>query len=74
MISTLDFVYMVLGLGLIPVFVLLSMVLWREYKMMDHVDNILTFAEQTTEVLSNLDRVPKMLATKIMSGLKSFFR
>ncbi len=74
MISTLDFVYMVLGLGLIPVFVLLSMVLWRVYKMMDHVDNILTFAEQTTEVLSNLDRVPKMLATKIMSGLKSFFR
>ena len=74
MISTLDFVYMVLGLGLIPVFVLLSMVLWRVYKMMDHVDNILTFAEQTTEVLSNLDRVPKMLATKIMSGLNSFFR
>ena len=74
MISTLDFVYMVLGLGLIPVFVLLSMVLWRVYKMMDHVDNILTFAEQTTEVLSNLNRVPKMLATKIMSGLNSFFR
>ena len=74
MISTLDFVYMVLGLGLIPVFVLLSMVLWRVYKMMDHVDNILTFAEQTTEVLSNLNRVPKMLATKFMSGLNSFFR
>jgi len=73
MISTLDFVYIVLGVGLIPFFTLLCMVLWRVYKMMDHIDNIITFTERTTEFVSNLDRVPGMLASKVMAKVNKFF-
>lgn len=67
MISTLDFVYIVLGVGLIPFFTLLCMVLWRVYKMMDNVHNIIRFTEKTTHFVSNLDKVPNMLFNSIVS-------
>jgi hypothetical protein len=74
MISTLDFVYVVLGVGLIPFFTLLCMILWRVYKMMDHVDNVMTFVERVINYLNHLDKVPGMVASKIMSSMDNFFK
>ncbi len=73
MISTLDFLFIVLGLGLIPVFVLLCMVLYRVYKMLDHIDRIVAFTEKTTEFVSNLDRVPMMMANGVLGAVQKFF-
>lgn len=73
MISTLDFVFIVLGVGLIPFFILLCMVLYRAYKMMDHIENILSFTEKTTQFMSNLDRVPMMVATGVIGKIHQFF-
>jgi len=64
MISTLDFLYVVLALGLISVFVPLSMILWRTYKMMDHVDKIIALVEKTTTFVSN---APSMVMEKFLS-------
>lgn len=74
MISTLDFVYIVLGVGLIPFFILLCMVLWRVYKMMDRVEAVLTTTEQVIEFGKNIDKVPAMVANRLISGFNSFFK
>lgn len=74
MISTLDFVYIVLGVGLIPFFILLCMVLWRVYKMMDRVEAVLTTTEQVIEFGKNIDKVPAMVANRLISGFNNFFK
>ena len=74
MINTLDFVYIVLGVGLIPFFILLCMVLWRVYKMMDRVEAVLTTTEQVIEFGKNIDKVPAMVANRLISGFNSFFK
>ena len=74
MISTLDFLYIVLGVGMIPIFVLLSMVLWRVFKMMDRIESLLTTAEQVIEFSRNIDKVPGIIAQKLISGFHSFFK
>lgn len=68
-ISTLDFVYMVLGIGLIPFFILLCMVLWRVYKMMDNVHNVIRFVERITHFVGSLDKYPTALMNLILSKM-----
>lgn len=67
MINTLDFLYIVLAIGLIPTFTLLCMVLWRVYHMMDRVEAIIGFTEKTAKFVSNIDKVPAMLFDSIVS-------
>lgn len=74
MIDALTFLYLVLAFGLIPVFTLLSMILWRLYKNMDRVDNILTLAEQTVQFTRHIDQVPAMIANKFLTKVNSFFK
>lgn len=73
-IDVLTFLYLVIALGLIPVFILLSMILWRVYKMMDRVEALLGTTEQVIQFAKNIDRVPALVANKIISGFNSFFK
>lgn len=73
-ISTLDFLYIVLAVGLIPLFTILCMILWRVYKMMDRVEAVLGATEQAIHFAKNIDRVPAIVANKIISGVNRFFK
>lgn len=72
MIDALTFLYLVLAFGLIPVFIFLAMILWRIYKMMDRVELLLGTTEQVIGFAKNIDRVPGMIATKIVNGFHNF--
>lgn len=72
-ISTLDFLYIVLAVGLIPTFTLICMVLWRVYKTMDRVDAVLTTTENVIDFARNIDKVPGIVANKVMAGFNRFF-
>ena len=70
MINALDFLFLVLTFGFIPVFVLVSMILWRIYKNMDRIDNILTFFESIMSFTRNLDQIPGLIVSKITQYFK----
>lgn len=73
-IDALTFLYLVLAFGLIPVFVILSMILWRLYKNMDRIDRILELVEQIVEFSRHINEVPAIIANKFLSKINSFFR
>lgn len=73
MIDALTFLYLVLAFGLIPVFVILTMILWRIYKNMDRIDKILLFTEQIMEFTRNVDKVPSIIANKFIATINRFF-
>lgn len=70
MINALDFLFLVLAFGFIPVFVLVSMILWRIYKNMDRIDNILTFFESIMSFTRHLDQIPGLIISKITQYFK----
>lgn len=45
-ITSLDALYIVLAVILIPIGTLISMILWRVYSMLDRVERILNFADR----------------------------
>lgn len=67
MISVIGFLYIVLAVGLIPTFTILCMILWRIFKMLDRVEYLLWTDEKAVNFARNLDRVPNMIISKIMS-------
>lgn len=73
-IDALTFLYLVLAFGLIPVFIILSMILWRLYKNMDRIDRILELVEQIVEFSRHINEVPAIIANKFLSKINSFFR
>lgn len=73
-IDVLSFLYLVIALGLIPIFVILSMILWRLYKNMDRIDNILRLTEQLISFTKNIDQLPAIVANKFLSKMNSFFK
>lgn len=73
-IDVLSFLYLVIALGLIPIFVILSMILWRLYKNMDRIDNILRLTEQLISFTKNIDQLPTIVANKFLSKMNSFFK
>ena len=70
MINAIDNLILVLANGFIPVFVLVSMILWRIYKNMDRIDNILTFFESIMSFTRNLDQIPGLIISKITQYFK----
>lgn len=73
-IDVLSFLYLVIALGLIPIFVILSMILWRLYKNMDRIDNILRLTEQLISFTKNINQLPAIVANKFLSKMNSFFK
>lgn len=74
MIDALTFLYLVLAFGLIPVFVILSMILWRLYRNMDRIDRILELVEQMVELTRHVNQLPTIIANKFISKFNSFFK
>lgn len=66
MFNALDILYMVLAIILLPIGTLISMILWRVYKMMDRVDHILNFADRVIGYASELEKIPMMIIEKFM--------
>lgn len=74
MIDALTFLYLVLAFGLIPVFVLLCMVLYRVYRLMDRADSLMNVAESVLQALKNIHQMPAMIANGIISRFNSWFK
>ncbi len=66
MFNALDFLYMVLAIILLPIGTLISMILYRTYKMMDRVERILGFADRIVGYTAELEKIPLMIIEKFM--------
>ncbi|MBP9779342.1 hypothetical protein KBD33_01825 [Candidatus Gracilibacteria bacterium] len=66
MISTLDFLYIVLAVMLFPIGTLVSMILWRIYKMMDRMERILDFIDRLVEYGKEIEKIPLAIIDKII--------
>lgn len=63
-INTLDLLYMVLVIILLPIGTLISMILWRVYSMMDRVEQILNFVDRMVGYASELEKIPLTIIQK----------
>ena len=66
MFNSLDILYMVLAIILLPIGTLISMILYRTYKMMDRVERILAFADRMVGYTAELEKIPLMILEKFM--------
>ncbi len=66
MFNALDILYMVLAIILLPIGTLVSMILYRTYKMMDRVERILGFADRVVGYTAELEKIPMMIIEKFM--------
>jgi hypothetical protein len=66
MFNALDILYMVLAIILLPIGTLLSMILWRIYKMMDRMERILNFVDRMVNYTAELEKIPMMIIEKFM--------
>jgi uncharacterized protein YoxC len=66
MFNALDILYMVLAIILLPIGILISMILYRTYKMMDRVERILAFADRIVGYTAELEKIPLMIIEKFM--------
>ena len=55
-INTIDILYIVIAIILIPIGTLLSMILWRVYTMLDRVERILAFIDRMVGYTSELEK------------------
>ena len=65
-INTLDILYLVLAIILIPIGTLISMILWRVYTMMDRIERILAFVDRMVGYTAELEKIPMMIIEKFM--------
>lgn len=66
MFNALDILYLVLAIILLPIGTLISMILYRTYKMMDRVERILGFADRIVGYTAELEKIPLMIIEKFM--------
>ena len=64
MINTLDLLYIVLSVILLPIGTLLSMIRWRVYKRMDRVERILNFIDRLVEYGKEIEKIPMAIIDK----------
>ncbi len=65
-INPLDFLFLVLAFVTLPIGILLSMILWRMYRMLDRVERLLDFGLKITNIISNVDKIPMMILEKFL--------
>ena len=66
MLNSLDILYMVLAIVLLPIGTLVSMVLYRVYKMMDRIERILGFADRIIGYTAEFEKIPMMILNKFL--------
>ncbi len=65
-INPLDLLFLVLAFVTLPIGILLSMILWRMYRMLDRVERLLDFGLKITNIISNVDKIPMMILEKFL--------
>ncbi|PID84410.1 hypothetical protein CSB09_01205 [Candidatus Gracilibacteria bacterium] len=66
MISSLDLLYTVLAVMIIPVFSLICLVLWRTYKILGTVENITQMIDKGIEIVAGVDSIPMRIIKKFL--------
>lgn len=66
MFNALNILYMVLAIILLPIGTLISMILYRVYKMMDRVERILAFVDRVVGYTREFEKIPMMILNKFM--------
>ncbi|MBC7504064.1 hypothetical protein H7169_03760 [Candidatus Gracilibacteria bacterium] len=66
MFNSLDILYIVLAIILLPIGTLISMILYRIYKMMDRIERILGFADRVVGYTAEFEKIPMMILNKFL--------
>lgn len=65
-ITPLDLLFLILAIMAIPIGTLISMILWRVYRMFDRIEKLLDFALKLANIVQNVDKIPMMILNKIL--------
>lgn len=66
MFNSLDVLYMVLAIILLPIGTLLCMILWRVYNMMDRAERILAFVDRLVKYGQELEKIPMSIIERFI--------
>jgi uncharacterized protein YoxC len=66
MFNSLEILYMVIAIILLPIGTFLSMILWRVYKMMDRIERIMSFVDRLVTYSKDLEKIPLAIIEKFM--------
>lgn len=58
MFNSLDILYMVIAIILLPIGTLISMVLWRVYSMLGRVEHVLNFVHRIVGYAEMIENIP----------------
>lgn len=65
-INPLDLLFLVMAIMAIPIGIMVTMILWRVYRMLDRVEKLLDFWLKFMNVVQNWDKIPMMLLEKFL--------
>jgi hypothetical protein len=65
-ITPLELLYIALTIATISLTIPLSMILWRTYRMMDRVEDILAFVDRIVGYGKEVEKIPMAIIEKIM--------
>lgn len=65
-INPLDLLFLILAIMTVPIGIMLTMILWRVYRMLDRVEKLLDAGLKIVNLLQNIDKIPMMLLEKFL--------
>ncbi len=65
-IAPIDLLFLILAIMAIPIGILFSMILWRIYRMLDRVEQLLDVGMKLVNIIQNVDKIPMMIINKIL--------
>lgn len=65
-LDALSLLYLALAVMIVSITIPLSMILWRAYFMMDHVQSILLFARRMVKYGEELEKIPMSIIERFM--------
>ena len=65
-ITPLELLYIALTIATISLTIPLSMILWRTYRMMDRVEDILAFVDRIVGYGKEVEKIPMAILERIM--------
>ena len=66
-ITPLDALYIALTLMVVALTIPLTMILWRAYQMMDHVESIINFIDRIVGYGKEIEKIPMAIVEKFMN-------
>jgi len=65
-INPLDLLFLILAIIALPIGCMLTMILWRVYRMLDRIEKLLDVGLSILDVVQNIDKIPMMLLNKFL--------